>query len=149
LTDVTKPRFMDANILIRHVAGDHASHSPAARTLLLDIEQARVSVWTTDLMIAEVVYVLGSKRSYHLSRQQIRDGVLPLIALPGIELPHKHVYDRAFELFVRYPIDFPDAFHAALIEHRNESELYSFDQDFDRIAGLQRHESVARPEDLP
>ena len=143
------PRFLDANILIRHIAGDHPTHSPAARSLIIDIEQDRIHVWTTDMMIAEVVYVLGSKKWYRLSREQIRSSVLPLINLPGIELQNKHIYERAFEHFVAHPIDFPDAFHAALVESRDETELYSFDQDFDRIAGIQRREPIVHAEDLP
>lgn len=148
MSNVEQPHFLDANVLIRHIAGDHETHSPAARALLREIELERLRVWTTDLVIGEVVYVLGSKHSYNLSREEIRSNVLALLNLPGIDLENKSVYNRAFELFVRFPIDFPDAFHAALIEHRGESELHSFDRDFDRIAGLKRHEPLSPTEDF-
>ncbi|HKG25715.1 MAG TPA: type II toxin-antitoxin system VapC family toxin [Thermomicrobiales bacterium] len=137
---MTQSRFLDANIFVRHITGDHETHSPAARALFDDIELGRATAWTTDLTIAEAVYVLASKRTYHLDRPSVRAGLLPLINLPGLELPSKALYPRAFDLYVAHPIDFHDAFHAALIESRGETELYSFDQDFDRIPSLTRFE---------
>jgi predicted nucleic acid-binding protein len=137
---VTTPRFVDTNIFIRHIAGDHAEQSPAARALIEDIDQGRVIGWTTDVAIAEAVYVLGGSRFYRLDRSTIRCGLLPLINMPGLRLPGKALYRRVFDLYVALPIDFPDAFHAALIESRGEPELYSFDRDFDRIPTLKRIE---------
>jgi predicted nucleic acid-binding protein len=135
---VTQARFLDANIFIRHITGDHAEQSPVARWLFEDIEQGRVAAWTTDLVIGEAVYVLGSKQTYRLDRSTVRDGLMPLVNLPGLDLPSKGFLTRAFDLYVSLPIDFPDAFHAALIEQRGETELYSFDEDFDRIPSLVR-----------
>jgi predicted nucleic acid-binding protein len=137
---VTSPRFLDANIFVRHITGDHADHSPAAKALFHDIEHGKESAWTTDLTIAETVYVLASRQTYRLDRSSIRAGLLPLINLPGLHMLSKNLYARAFDLYVAHPIDFQDAFHAALIESRGETELYSFDQDFDRISTLRRLE---------
>jgi predicted nucleic acid-binding protein len=77
---------------------------------------------------------------YGLGPDEIRDGLLPIIELPGLKLPHKQVYRRAFDLFVGLRIDWPDAFHAALVERSDEPELYSFDRDFDRVPTIKRFE---------
>src|SRR5579871_4173632 len=127
------PRFLDTNMFLRHILNDHAVHSPRAKALIQAVENGTETVWTTDLAIAEVVFVLESPRFYHTPRTIIRDLLLPLIELSGIKLPNKRLYRRIFELYTTLSIDFIDCYHAALIESRNETELYSFDRDFDRV----------------
>jgi uncharacterized protein len=133
-------RFLDTNILLRHLLNDDPIQSTAALALIQAIEQGRVTVWTSDLVIAEVVFVLANPRTFHLGREAIRDLLLPLINLPGLKLPRKRLYRRIFDLYTTLPIDYIDCYHAALIERRRPGELYSYDTDFDRIAGITRVE---------
>jgi predicted nucleic acid-binding protein len=133
-------RFLDTNILLRHLLNDDPIQSPAALTLIQAIEQGRVNAWTSDLVIAEVVFILANKHTFNLSRDAIRDLLLPLINLPGLKLPRKRLYRRIFDLYTGLPIDYIDCYHAALIERRRPPEIYSYDTDFDRIAGITRVE---------
>jgi len=132
--------FLDTNIFIRHLANDDPQRSPACLALIHAIEEGRIEAWTSDMVIAEIVYVLSSKRTYNLDRETIRDLILPIINLPGIKVPNKRLYLRVFELYVTTPVDYVDAYHAALMESRKEGELYSYDLDFDRVPGLRRLE---------
>ena len=137
----SKPlRFLDSNIFIRHLTNDHPQQSPACFALIQAIEQGKIQVWTADLVISEVIFVLSSKNLYNLKREQVRDLLLPLIALPGLKLPtsSKRMYRRVFELYTTLPVDYPDAFNAALMESRKQPELYSYDTHFDRIPGIKR-----------
>lgn len=139
-------RFLDANIFIRHLTNDHPVQSPACYALIQAIEQGRVQAWTSDLVISEVVYVLTSKALYNVSRDVLRNLLLPLIELAGIMLPNKRLYRRVFDLYITLPIDYVDAYNAALIESRKQFEVYSYDADFDRILGIKRLEpSVDEP----
>jgi predicted nucleic acid-binding protein len=133
-------RFLDTNVLLRHLLNDHADHSPRARALIEAIEDGRETVWTTDLAIAEVVFVLESPRLYNAPRERIRALLLPLIELPGVKLANKRLYRQVFDLYTSLPIDFIDCYHAALIKREGQVELYSFDADFDRIPGCTRIE---------
>ncbi len=133
-------RFIDTNIFIRHLTNDHPVHSPACFALIQRIEQGTLTAWTSDLVISEVVFVLASKQLYGLPRAEIRDLLLPLINLSGIKLPHKRMYQRVFDLYANLPIDYADAYNAALMESRGEIEVYSYDVDFDRIQGIVRRE---------
>ncbi len=135
--------FLDTNIFLRHLIADDPVRSPACLALLQAIERGETSVWTSELVIAELVFVLSSKRGYNLGREAIRDLLLPLIELPGLKLPHKRLYRRIFDLYTSLPIDYVDAYHAALIENRGQPELYSYDTHFDRIAGITRMEPQA------
>jgi predicted nucleic acid-binding protein len=82
-------RFIDTNIFIRHLVNDDPIQSPASRALFQSIEDRQVTAWTTNLVVAEAVYVLSSKQTYNLGREAIRDALLPLLKLPGFDLPDK------------------------------------------------------------
>ncbi|MGH2532773.1 MAG: PIN domain-containing protein [Thermomicrobiales bacterium] len=134
-------RFLDSSIFIRHLAGDHPTRSAACQALFVAIERGGIVVWTTDQVIQEVIHVLTSPRlEYRQDRETVRDGLLPLIELPGIKLDNKRLYRRIFALYTSLPIDFVDAYHAIYIELRGADELFSYDTDFDRIAGIRRIE---------
>lgn len=130
--------FLDTNILLRHLLNDDPVQSPAARSLIEAIEQGRETVWTTDLTIAEAVFVLSSKRTYNLPRAEIAAAILPVIGLPGIKLANKRLYSRIFALYTTLPIDFIDCYHVAIMENRGNPTLYSYDTDFDKVPGVKR-----------
>lgn len=136
-------RFLDTNIFLRHLLNDDPRRSRACLALIEGIEKGQLTAWTTDLVIAELVFVLGSKHTYSLDRESIRDLLLPLINLSGLKLPRKRLYRRIFELYTSLPIDYIDAYHATLVESSEEHELYSYDLDFDRIADITRLEPPA------
>jgi len=79
---MTPPPFLDTNILLRHITGDEPNHSPRATDYLQRIEQRELTVRTADTVVFETVYSL--QRVDRMSRPDIRDAILPLLALPGI-----------------------------------------------------------------
>jgi predicted nucleic acid-binding protein len=132
--------FLDTNILLRHILNDDPIKSPACFALVQAIERGETMVWTSELAIAEVVFVLESKRTYNVPRDTIRDALLPLLGLPGIKLTHKRLYRRVFDLYTRLPIDFIDCYHVALMEQRGNRTLFSYDTDFEKISDVIRRE---------
>ena len=135
---MSEPPFLDTNIALRHLLQDEPNQSPIASALIQDLAKGNRRAWTTDLMIAEVVFVLSNRRYFNFSREDIRGMLLPIIELPGLDLATKGLYRRVFQLFTSSRIDFIDAYHAALVELRQPPELYSFDQDFDGVATVTR-----------
>ncbi len=135
---MTVTPFLDTNIILRHLLGDHQEQSPRATAFLRKVELGEVRVRTADTVVFEAVFTL--QRSYGLPRVGIRDALLPLIELPGIVLPGKRRLRRAFDLYVELNLPFGDAYHAAMMESLNLSEMVTFDADFDRIPGITRKE---------
>lgn len=131
-------RFVDTNIFLRHILNDLPDQSPMCLALFQAIERGDLTVWTTDLAIAEVVCVLGGRKTYALRRTEIRDALLPLLAFPHLRIARKRIYTRVFELYVTLPISFVDAFHIALVESQPNKEIHSFDADFDRVNTVRR-----------
>lgn len=134
--------FVDTNVFLRYLLDDDPHASPAAREMIDAIERETIRAWTSGLVLAELVFVLSSKRQYGLPADEIAEALLPLIQLPGLRLPNKGIYPRAFALYVDLGIDYIDAFHAALMEREGKREILSFDTDFDRVQGIVRHEQV-------
>jgi|tagenome__1003787_1003787.scaffolds.fasta_scaffold20935912_2 predicted nucleic acid-binding protein len=130
--------FLDTNIFLRHLRGDHADFSPRATALLQRIEQGSLKVRTADTVIFETVFTL--ERRYKQSKEAIRDAFLPLIELSGIELPGKRRFRQVFGYYIEKNISFADAYHAVLVESLRLTQIISFDRDFNRISALTRVE---------
>ncbi len=110
-------RFLDTNILLRHLTQDNPVQSKASTSLLKRVEQGEESVVTSDLVVAETVFILQSKR-YGLSPEAIRNALGPLLSLPGVRLSDKSLYRRAFDLYCAKGISFVDAYNAVFMEAR-------------------------------
>ena len=132
--------FLDTNVILRYLLRDDELKAQHCLELLEKAERREINLRTTDLVIAEVVWVLESPATYNLPRDRIRDLLLPVIFLPGLRLPGKKLYRQIFELYVDQNIDFIDAYTAIHMEKRGLSQIYSYDSDFDRIAGVSRVE---------
>src|SRR5215217_4180250 len=130
--------FLDTNIFLRHLRGDHADFSPRATALLRCIEQGTLKVRTSDTIVFETVFTL--ERFYKQSKEAIRGAFLPLIELPGIVLPGKRRFRRVFSYYIERNIAFADAYHAVLTESLGLKQIVSFDRDFNRIASITRVE---------
>ncbi|MGH2365034.1 MAG: PIN domain-containing protein [Chloroflexota bacterium] len=128
--------FLDTNIVLRHVLGDHPDQSPRATAFLQQVENGLLRVHTSDVVVFEVVFTL--QRTYRIPKADIRDVVLPLLALSGIVLPGKRRFIRVFELYVEHNIAFADAYHAVLMQQRGLTQIVSFDLEFDRISAITR-----------
>lgn len=134
-------RFLDTNILIRYLTGDDPIKAEASRTLLQRVQRGEEQVRLSEAIITEVCYILSSRAHYHLSHEEIRRRLTPMINLRGLKLPNKSLYLRALDLFADYPaIDFEDVLSVAYMEHEGITELYSYDTDFDTLAGIRRVE---------
>jgi predicted nucleic acid-binding protein len=55
-----------------------------------------------------------------------------------VPVPHKRLYRRVFHLYASLPLDYVDAYHAALVEQRGARTVLSYDRHFDQVPGLER-----------
>lgn len=131
--------LVDTNLLTRHLLDDHPDHSPRATAFVSKVERGEVVATLADTVVFETVYVL--ERVYKLPRAVIRDGVLPLILLPGMNLGGKQIYRRVFGWYAEHRhLSFADCYHAALVERQRMPAIISFDQGYDRLPDIRRIE---------
>jgi predicted nucleic acid-binding protein len=130
--------FLDTNILLRYLTRDDERKAQKALDLLTRIEQGQEKVITSSLVIFETVFTL--QKFYGVPRQQIKELLLPIITLRGLQLRDKHVYQQAFDLYISKNISFADAYNAAYMTTEHISTIYSWDTDFDKIDDINRLE---------
>lgn len=130
--------FIDTNVFLRHLLDDDREQSPRCLALFEAIERGEETGWTTDMVIAEIVWVLSSKL-YGIERNTIANWILALTSLPNLRVENRARIVHALKLYTSTSMDFIDAYNAAFILRRQGStSLYSFDAHFDLVAELTR-----------
>src|SRR3972149_5831423 len=135
-------RFLDTNIILRYLTRDDEVKAQACFELFQRLKSGDETVFTCEAVVTEVAYVLSSARvPYRLSHEEIRARLSPILALRGLRLPRKRVYQRALDVWAGYPfLDFEDALAVAYMAEEGIREVLSYDTDFDRVSGVARVE---------
>ena len=132
-------RLTDTNLLIRFFTRDDPEKAERVRQLLERVEQNQEKVALSPIVVFETVFTLA--HSYKLSRAQIKEMLEDVISLRGVHLPNKNVYLRALELYAQHPrLSFGDAYNASYMESLGLTELYSYDEGYDRLTEITRFE---------
>ena len=131
---------LDTNIIVRHLTADHPEHSPRARHLFEGLAVGQSTAALREAVLVEAVQVLSSKALYNLPRSTIANDLSELIRMPGVGLRPKSLYLRALHLYGQYStLSFVDCLLAATAE-REDGQVLSFDQGFDRLTFITRVE---------
>ncbi len=132
--------FVDTNIFIRYLTKDDPQKAQACFELFQQATTNEITLITTEAVITEVVYVLSSQKTYNLSRQDVRSRLYPLLSVAGLKLPQRSNFLRALDIYAAHNLDFEDALIVAHMEQQKLTDLYSYDQGFDKVSGITRHE---------
>lgn len=127
--------ILDTNIIIRLLTADDKIKQEKVAMLFEKIKEEKITAFIHDVIFAEIVFVLVSKKLYRLSKHKIQSLLLPIINLTNIKFNSKKKIKRALEIFVKYDIDFEDALIAAQAENE-KTEIVSFDRDFKKIPSI-------------
>ena len=131
-------RFIDTNIFIRFLTDDISEKADACEELFKKAIEKHESLFTTDLVVAEIVWVLESY--YELPKEEIQDKLEKILNTPNLICPRKELILNALTMYSKKNIDYIDAVNALILKERGIEELYSYDKHFDRIEGLTRLE---------
>ena len=136
-------KLVDANVFLRYLTRDDEVKAQACHRFFERLRNGAEQATTCEAVIAEIVYVLGSKAHYALTHEEISARLRPLLALRGLRLLNKRVLLHALDVFATYPaLDFEDALLVAHSEGPGMDGLLSYDTDFDRVPGVQRSEPL-------
>jgi predicted nucleic acid-binding protein len=127
-------RFLDTNILLRYLTRDDELKAHKALALLSKVERGEEKVAASPMVIFEIVFTL--QKHYRVPRKDIQASLGDIISLRGLDLPNKHLYLHALELYASKSISFADCFNTAYMQSRGMSEIYSWDTDFDKLEGF-------------
>ena len=131
-------RFLDTNIFIRFLTDDVPEKVDACEEIFKKAVEKQETLFTTELVIAEIVWVLES--FYELPKNEIQNKVEKILNTPNLICPHKDLILSALILYSEKNIDYIDAYNALILKENGIVELYSYDKHYDRIDWLTRLE---------
>jgi len=117
-------------VIVRFLTGEPADAAAKARRLLRRAADGEVTFRVPAVVIAEVVWVLGSY--YQVPRDVVADRVRGLALAEGIEVEDEDIVVEALRSMENANVAFVDAYLAASARARREP-VATFDADFKRL----------------
>ena len=135
LAIVTKV-FVDTNIFLRFLTNDDPAKAKRVELLFRKAVQGNISLITSLLVIAEIVWTLES--FYHLTKTDIASKVETILNTPHLFCPQAEMIIMALDLYVQENIDFIDAVHAHDLLTQGLSQIATYDhKHFKRVPWLE------------
>jgi predicted nucleic acid-binding protein len=131
--------FIDANVFLRLITADDPEKAAQCLALFQRARRGEVSLYTSESVVAEVVYVL-SRTTYRVPRADVKATLGSALSNPGLRMDAKESVLRALEYWHESNLDFEDCLSAQHVRRLALDGIYSYDRDFDRIPGVRRLE---------
>jgi len=131
------PLFVDTNVFLRFLTGDHARMAADSRRLIERAAAGELLLQTSHLALAEIVWTLDTQ--YGVSREGIAGMLRDLLGLQSLRVDQKEMLREVVDLYESTNVDFIDAYHAVDVRRRGIDRVVSYDKDFDRL-GVSRVE---------
>jgi predicted nucleic-acid-binding protein len=128
--------FADTNLFLRYLTDDIPEQAEAVGRLLKRAAKGECQLFTSTLVIAEVVWTMESY--YKLSKPDIRSKVLAILNTPGLVVAEGEMILQAIMWYADKNVDFIDAFNAACITSQDIHAVSTFDRrHFARFEGIE------------
>ena len=127
--------FVDTNVFLRFFVNDVATQYEKARVLFEAAETGKVKLETSELVIAEVVWVLES--FYGFSRKEISEVLSTLLSSRNLKIASHARMNEAVRLHAAGNMDFIDAYNIAYVRSKEYSKVATFDsKHFKKVDGI-------------
>lgn len=131
---VAERRFLlDANVILRFLTKDEPEQAAAAAEMMQRSAEGELELEIPFSVVTETVFTLS--RHYRLSKKEVSEKLLALLASPKIKLIGPEWAFAALEEFGSTPTSFGDACVAAVARHRNIC-VATFDAGFKKIPAI-------------
>ena len=131
-------RFVDTNVFLRFLVNDDPEKADACEMLFRRAITGEESLFTTDMVMAEIVWVLESY--YELSKSDVREKIEKILNTKNLECPNREIIITALSAYEEKNIDYIDAYNASILKMKGIDEVYSYDRHYERIKWLKRIE---------
>ena len=130
------PIFVDTNVFLRFFIRDVESFYHKAMSLFQKAESAQVKLETSDIVIAEIVWVLESY--YDFSKPEIREVVDTILETKNLKVANHSRVKEAVDLYSSGKMDFIDAYNIAYMKAKDFKKVATFDvKHFKNIEGVE------------
>ncbi|MEM3725589.1 MAG: type II toxin-antitoxin system VapC family toxin [Candidatus Bathyarchaeia archaeon] len=136
-------RFLDANVFIyayykpkKQLTQKERQMKEHAKKIISNVSQGKEEVMTTVIHISEIVNIL----KHGMPLDQLTTLVRGLFMLDNVKTMGvtREAYFAAAELGDDLKLEVNDALAVDIMRLNNIKEIYSFDEDFDKIEGITR-----------
>ena len=128
--------FVDTNVFLRFLTNDDPAKAKRAEALFQDAVRGKITLVTSLLVIAEIVWTLES--FYKLKKQDIAAKLEKILNTPNLECPQAPLLFAALDLYVYENIDFIDAYNAFYMREYGLTEIVTHDRKhFARVPWVQ------------
>lgn len=139
--------FLDANVFLRFFVqpgtDEDRRMTQQSRQLFTGALEGRYMLTTSDVIVAEVAFILTSRRHYGVERIEAANKIKSVLLLDGFRFSETATCLRALDLWTTMArLSFPDALAAAYGE-RYRHQLATFDS---RLAALPSVEPFQFPD---
>ncbi len=129
------PIFVDTNVFLRFFVRDVESLYVKAKELFEKTEKGELKLETTDIVIAEIVWVLESY--YDFSRLEIKEVVETILETKNLKIANHARVKEAVVLYSTGKMDFIDAYNIAYMKSKDFKKVATFDvKHFKNIEGV-------------
>lgn len=130
------PIFVDTNVFLRFFIRDVESLYHKAMSLFEKAESAQVKLETSDMAIAEIVWVL--ELYYDFSKPEIREVVDTILETKNLKVANHSRVKEAVDLYTSGKMDFIDAYNIAYMKAKDFRKIATFDfKHFKNIEGVE------------
>lgn len=127
--------FVDTNVFLRFFVKDTAPLYEKARALFERAEEGKIKLETSELVIAEIVWVLES--FYGFTRKEITEVLTTLLASRNLKIGSHARISEAVRLYASGNMDFIDAYNIAYIKSKEYTKIATFDsKHFKKVEGI-------------
>ena len=127
--------FVDTNVFLRFFVKDVVSQYEKARALFERAEEGKVKLETSELVIAEIVWVLES--FYGFARKEVTEVIATLLASRNLKIANHARISEAVRLYASGNMDFVDACNIAYIKSKGYTKIATFDsKHFKKVEGI-------------
>jgi predicted nucleic acid-binding protein len=130
------PVFVDTNVFLRFFVRDVESLYEKARALFEKAEAGKIKLETSELVIAEIVWVLES--FYGFTRKEITEVLITLLSSRNLKIANAGRVNDAVRLYhASENMDFIDAYNIAYMKSKEVTKVATFDhKHYKKVEGI-------------
>lgn len=125
-------KIIDANVILRFFVADDERQFIQASTFIQDLESGKDEALLTEIVFAEVVWVL--QKVYKIPRAEIAQHFSKLIQCLGVKtFLNKGIFTESLQLYASNTVDIQDIFLAVLARSGNGTVVTFNRKDFKKL----------------
>ena len=125
-------KFVDTNIFIYSLfLVDKQKHQKTV-SLFKKATEGKIHLWTTEWVIAELVWFMLRKK---VTVDECKKICLQILSTKGLEVRNKQLILQTLDVW-NGPLNFMDAIHVVNSQLESVKEFISYDRDFTSISGV-------------